>query len=316
MAMNQISISEDMMTPTNDPGESGRDSLVSGSLTQSINWPQGAGTHVKTARKGTTIHREADVLQKCAHENVVTYLGSRSNTELLLEIGEHDLWEHVATTEEKCLPIDEVLEIAQGIARGLKHIHQEGYAHNDLKLENVVMCKVARRVKLVPKIIDFEFATYRTDFMKEITGTKAYFSPERFVDVSEVRDWSQHGGSLADMRREFDHQAADMWALGVAIHLCTYGSFPTKSLEGLPTLIRDYRADAELGEVLGPVLEGLLKVNVQDRWTAGDLMRHLAVHVTTPEVPSLVSSASSVVGREDRLYSPLALEKEIMMSLS
>ena len=65
----------------------------------------------------------------------------------------------------------------------------------------------------------------------------------------------------------------------------------------------DFEADEEMGEVLGPVLEGLLKVDVNERWTAEDVNAHI----------SALTPRELVLSHGDRLYSPLALEKEMMM---
>lgn len=56
---------------------------------------------------------------------------------------------------------------------GLRHIHERGYCHKDLKLTNILINK-----KKKVKIIDFGFS-YKSDiYINEFCGTPSYVSPE------------------------------------------------------------------------------------------------------------------------------------------
>lgn len=215
--------------------------------------------HTKKARPGATVRYEAHILEECAHPNVVKCYGMSENaSELHLEEGECDLYSLIEKTEEYQLEPQEVLRIAHDIGSALGHMHELGYAHNDMKVENVVMCRTDDD-DLVPKIIDMEFASKEGRIPPEgehaVVVTDAYFSPEREAEISGL-----------------DRKAADMWALGVTLHLAAFGCFPNGTIEPLPICQTDYRAPEGVDPVLGVVLECLMKVSPTDRMTAGEVV--------------------------------------------
>lgn len=202
---------------------------------------------------------EAHILEECAHPNVVECYGMSGNaSELQLEEGECDLYSLIEKTEEYQLELRQVLRIAHDIGSALGHMHELGYAHNDMKVENVVMCRTDDG-DLVPKIIDMEFASKEGCIPPEgehaVVGTDAYFSPEREAEAPGL-----------------DRKAADMWALGVTLHLSAFGCFPNGTIEPLPICQADYRAPEGTDPVLGLVLECLMKVSPTDRMTAEEVV--------------------------------------------
>jgi len=236
--------------------------------------------HIKQARVGADVRHEEAILVECAHPNVIACYGaSEDSTELRIEKGEHDLYSHIADTENCQLKPEEVLEIANGLASGLAVVHDQGYAHNDLKMENVVMCK-ASDGKLVPKLIDFEFAHHvdhpPPEGEDKVAGTRAYFSPEKWLHVPD-----------------YNRQADDMWALGVTMHLAAFGCYPNGTIEALPTLLKDYEAPSYTNEKLAALLEGLMKVCPTERWTAVDVKKHLdGGFVFQPQFQSMLGAVT------------------------
>lgn len=68
--------------------------------------------------------------------------------------------------------------IFKKLASGLKHIHDNGLVHRDIKSDNVMISDFCN-----PKIVDFGFAAEenaedRTGFFTEKVGTPAYMAPE------------------------------------------------------------------------------------------------------------------------------------------
>jgi len=91
------------------------------------------------------------------------------------------------------------------LIEGLEHIHSQGVAHLDLKLENLM---IASDLKL--KIIDFDQAQKLTDEIITSAGTKAYRAPE-------VKD-----GTCKDFI------AADIFSAGVLLFTMMSQEFPFK----------------------------------------------------------------------------------------
>jgi len=108
-------------------------------------------------------------------------------------------------------------EVARGFLRqllaGVKHCHDNGIAHRDLKLENVLLTKEG-----VVKVIDFGLShqykatsdgTYdRSVPLTDTCGSKSYAAPEVLA------------------ARGYDGYAADMWSIGVSLFAMLSGFFP------------------------------------------------------------------------------------------
>jgi len=106
------------------------------------------------------------------------------------------------------LPMEEALDIAIQIARGLEKAHAKGIVHRDIKPANVLITQDNQ-----VKIVDFGLAKLagRTMLTKEGTtlGTVSYMSPEQ-TEGADV-----------------DHRA-DVWALGIMLYEMLTGERPFK----------------------------------------------------------------------------------------
>jgi len=226
------------------------------SLDVDNSWASPENVHVKNARGADeNVFHEHAVLTNCTHPNVITCFGaSEDGKELRLEAADQDLYEHIFNSHTCALPGAEVKEIARQLSNALSFIHRKGYSHNDIKCENIVM------VESTPKFIDFEHATHVTAERNTTWGTKAYMSPEKFNNVAD-----------------FDTQAADMYALGVTLHLAALSCFPNGTVDALPVLQSDWDSQGcDLDPDLVQILDGLLKADPAERWTADQLVDKLS----------------------------------------
>lgn len=126
------------------------------------------------------------------------------------------------------LPEEEVQEIARQILEGLKIMHAEGFAHRDLKPQNVFV--VQRHPQWWIKLGDFGLSKKRTDGTAYRTqaGTQEYMAPEIFYYVQEL-----------DTETSEYTNAIDMWSLGCIIYRVVTGKVP------FPTMLflRNYCMD-------------------------------------------------------------------------
>ena len=114
---------------------------------------------------------------------------------LLSQIGMKDI------NEERAKPL------GKQILETIQYIHQQGIAHRDLKLENVLMDEFGHI-----KIIDFGFSRFADPGQMFATpcGSPAYAAPE--VICGE----------------QYDGRMADMWSLGVMLFALITGELPWK----------------------------------------------------------------------------------------
>jgi len=231
-----------------------------------------ATTHIKEARDGNMVWHERDILLDVAHPSIIPLRGTnREGTELYIDLGHHDLYDHIADSPGHKLDVAEVLSIAHGMSDAVSHLHRRRYAHNDIKAENIVMChRPFEDNEWRPKLIDFEFAHLVSEKPPEgegmVAGTGAYYSPEKEADAQDPSFTSD----------AYCRQAADCWALGVTLHLAAFGRFPNGTGNPEPILEADFKAPEGTDPHVATLLEGLLTVDVSDRWTAKEAHAYLA----------------------------------------
>ena len=96
------------------------------------------------------------------------------------------------------------------VIKGLKVIHENGYIHRDIKLENVLI-KGTEKGKVF-KIADFGFARPIESVINTYCGTEKYMAPEILDNKSYTR-------------------SVDLWALGVLFYFMLYAEYPFGGLD-------------------------------------------------------------------------------------
>ncbi|OGO07223.1 MAG: hypothetical protein A2Y61_02855 [Chloroflexi bacterium RBG_13_60_13] len=142
---------------------------------------------------------------------VMEYVGQGSLRRMTGEIG-----------RQKPLPVDEAVEIAEGILSGLMVIHQEHVFHRDIKPENILMDG------RTPKIADLGIARMldANELASTSIGSLPYMSPEIL---------GKEGASFT----------SDIWSLGVTFYEMLTGSLPFGDMDTPPGSLIDLIRDAE-----------------------------------------------------------------------
>ncbi|MFW6119001.1 MAG: protein kinase domain-containing protein [Planctomycetota bacterium] len=140
--------------------------------------------------------------------NVVRYLGFavfRNQIVMAMEyVSEGSLRGLMGSVERpKRLPVDEAVQIAQGVLNGLTVIHKEHFFHRDIKPENILMASGT------PKIADLGLARIldANELVSSNRCTLPYASPELL---------SEEGASFP----------ADIWSVGVMLYEMVTGKLP------------------------------------------------------------------------------------------
>jgi serine/threonine-protein kinase len=136
---------------------------------------------------GERFIREAEILQKFRHPNIVRFLGGgqyRGTLYIAMEFISGGTLEELLAQRE-FLPWHEVVELAIPICEALHYAHEKGVVHRDLKPSNLMISDQGQ-VKLtdfgIAKDLDAEAltATGRT------LGTAAYMAPEQITGGAPI----------------------------------------------------------------------------------------------------------------------------------
>ncbi len=153
-------------------------------------------------------HREIEALRKLQHPHIVQFY----------EAGEHQGCHYYAMEyidgepldevlrKRGRLPWEEVLDLALQLCPALKHAHDHGVIHRDIKLSNLILSPNGT-VKLTDFGVAKVFATTRLTVTNAVVGTAEYLSPE------------QAAGKPVTLR-------SDLYSLGVVLYTLLTGRTP------------------------------------------------------------------------------------------
>ncbi|MGE5185261.1 MAG: serine/threonine-protein kinase [Acidobacteriota bacterium] len=177
---------------------------------------------------------------------------------------------------DKRIPWPEALAITRGVLAGLRHAHDKGVVHRDIKPDNIFLAR--KDGDIVVKILDFGIAKLYAGNADDpastraglTVGTPAYLSPEQAV-----------GGAITP--------AADLYSTSVVLYEMLVGRPPFEDTDPLQMLTAHVSRDAPTFAEVAPGLQvppGL-----------EDIVRHGLSKVAAERI----SSASEYVARLDDL---------------
>ncbi len=160
--------------------------------------------------------REAAALAALSHPNVVNIIDrghADTNWYFVMEYVEGPTLRRVLSQGN--LHLEQLLDLAIQIGRGLDYAHGKGVVHRDLKPENVLLADAGRE-GFVPKICDFGLADllYSDRSYVNLTGSRIsmgtvnYMAPEQRQDAGRV------------------DQRADVFSFGVLLYEMLCGELP------------------------------------------------------------------------------------------
>ncbi|MFJ8583970.1 PQQ-binding-like beta-propeller repeat protein [Streptomyces sp. NPDC093595] len=163
------------------------------------------------------------------------------------------------------LPLDDLRELAVGLAEALRDIHRAGVVHRDLKPANVLMADDG------PRVIDFGISraagSESLTQTGRIMGTPPFMSPEQLSRPREAGP------------------ASDTFSLGAVLAFAATGRGPFDSDSPYETAIRVVQGEPDLADVpaaLRPLVERCLAKDPEERPTPDQLLAWLRTELPAP----------------------------------
>lgn len=167
-------------------------------------------------RRRDHLGREILIAASLNHEAIVRYHKEIIEQEdrnghirrcLLMEyVDGYDLRKHI---RDRDLSLRQMANIMSRLCRGIDFLHQNGIVHRDIKPGNFMVTRDLKQVKIFDFGLSKSSASWRTRWMKEGGGTRAYMPPEQ----------------LANKHTKLDSRS-DIFSFGIAMYELFAGKHP------------------------------------------------------------------------------------------
>ena len=188
------------------------------------------------------------------HQYLVNYLYFCEEDEygiIAMEEYDCDLFDFIITEDER-ISEDLAKSIFQKICIGLKNMHLQGYAHLDIKLENIMIDLESN----IPYLGDFDccYNFKKNPKCTSFRGTRIYAPPEYAVN------------------QPFDARKSDIYSLGVTLHAMMTKVYPYDINKEVGK--RKVQFDNNLSDNCKDLLQKMLKTNPKKRISLDEVMQH------------------------------------------
>jgi len=156
------------------------------------------------------VHREINTLSDLWHPNIMKLhevVDQRTHVHLAMELCQGmSIYHHIKKVPNQRLDESLCKFIFRQLIKGMAYMHSKGYAHRDLKLDNILMDPSTKQIK----IIDFGFSlkASKDDRLNVYCGTPHYMDPDLVRKVP------------------YNGPAADVWACGIILYIILVGKLP------------------------------------------------------------------------------------------
>lgn len=154
-------------------------------------------------RKVKKFKREAQTLSRLDDDNIVRVYDVGDDGNLHYIVAEYidgmTLKDYIKTCSP--IPVDEIVKLSKQILQGIKHAHERGVVHKDIKSQNILLDENKN-----PKITDFGIADILDE---EVTRTQSLMGTPQYI-APEI------------LNREHLTPQSDLYAVGIVMYeMCT-----------------------------------------------------------------------------------------------
>ena len=147
-------------------------------------------------------------------------IASARTAAIVLQKASCDLFDLLESTEDGFFPVSQAASLFQELCWLVEGLHDCQVAHLDLKPENILVDEQGHlRLCDLGRAHQWTSSSREYDGLFNSIGTREYSSPERFSE------------------EEFDVAAADIFSLGVTLHVMLTGCFPWITVSGENTTL-------------------------------------------------------------------------------
>ncbi|KAI5090046.1 STE20-like kinase b, partial [Silurus meridionalis] len=237
---------------------------------------------------------EIDILASCNHDNIVKLLDAfyyENKLWILIEFCAGGAVDAVMLELERPLTEPQIRVICKQTLDALLYLHENKVIHRDLKAGNILLM-LDGQVKLA----DFGVSAKNTKTLQRrdsFIGTPYWMAPE-VVMCETSKD------------RPYDYKA-DIWSLGVTLIEMAQIEPPNHEMNPMRVLLKIAKADpptlmqpSKWSPEFSDFLRRALDKNLDNRWTAAQLLQHPFVSSVTDNKPlrELIAEAKAEVTEE------------------
>ncbi|KAH8052581.1 serine/threonine kinase [Aureococcus anophagefferens] len=238
--------------------------------------------------------REATILSKITHPNVVRYVGCYEGPDALRVVLERapgrELFEVIL--ERRSLPEADARPVVAQLTSALAYLHANAVAHRDVKPENVLVDRrgdewrgtlidfgLSKVIKTTPSGDDDDLPVLESSAGRTFVGTPCYLAPE----IEAIH----RGGEGAPRHYGVE---VDAWSLGAVLHVSLVARFPEfDRSSGRPLVKVDGPAFARVSAGARDLVGRLMDPDPATRLATGDARAHAwlaAAGETSPPPPA------------------------------
>ena len=223
--------------------------------------------------------REATILSRVAHANVVRYVGCYEGPDALRVVLERapgrELFEVIL--ERRSLPEADARPVVAQLTSALAYLHANAVAHRDVKPENVLVDRrgdgwratlidfgLSKVIKTTPSGDDDDLPVLESSAGRTFVGTPCYLAPE----IEAIH----RGGEGAPRHYGVE---VDAWSLGAVLHVSLVARFPEfDRSSGRPLVKVDGPAFARVSAGARDLVGRLMDPDPATRLATGDARAH------------------------------------------